>query len=352
MNVALGIRKLFSNFLLGVNNFVRNVRDRIQGLLFNIRMSFLKLNNLMGRVYGTMYAVIWMGTSALTAGMNVSENDLVKFLLEFCFDPSTPVKMADGSTKPIRDIKIGDILASTASNNAPIVTSVFRFAGENTPMVKIHDIVLSAQHYVFHKTWMEAQHHPDAIPVSSIPELVCLNVSGHQFKVGDILVADYDEHESADVVHATQRIAIQRLNGANAVTKTVDDYSLGIDGAAEIRMKNGSWKPLHTLTLGEEVMNCGKILGIVQEDCDTTVKLDGVCIAAAQLVFEGQIWRRAAHLKDVAKSEPKILFQLITETCGTMTMRFGNKEQFLRDYREIADPDMESAYAEKFMESL
>jgi hypothetical protein len=33
-------------------------------------------------------------------------------------------------------------------------------------------------------------------------------------------------------------------------------------------------------------------------------------------------------------------------------VRFGNKEHFVRDYREVADPDMESAYADKFVEAM
>ncbi len=354
MNVALGIRKLFSNFLLGINNFIRNVRDRIQGLLFNVRMSFLKLNNLMGRVYGTMYAVIWMGTSALTAGLNVSENDLVKFLLEFCFDPDTPIQMADGSYKPIREIVIGDILAPTPTNPSPRVTSVFRFAGEKTSMVKIHNVVMSAQHYVFHTSWIEARYHPEAIAVNSVPELVCLNVTGHQFKIGhsNLLVADYDEHESAEVVHATQRLALQRLNGTTSEDTPVDDYSLGIDGRAEVFLIDGRWKALNTVQLGEEVLNGGKVLGIVKEECENTVNIDGFSVAIAQTIYDGKRWRRATHICEKTVREPKQLYQLITERCGTLMMRFGQNEKFIRDYREIADPDMESAYAEKFMESL
>ena len=147
VNVALGIRKLFSNFLLGVNSFVRNARDRIQGLFFSIRMSFLKLNNLMARVYGTMYAVIWMGTSAMTAGFNLGDNDLVKFLFEFCFDPTTPIQLEDGRFVPISELKIGDRLIPHVGNLNPVVTSIFRFDGTNTPMVKIRDVTMSPEHY-------------------------------------------------------------------------------------------------------------------------------------------------------------------------------------------------------------
>lgn len=353
MNVALGIRKLFSNFLLGVNNFMRNVRDRIQGLLFNVRMSFLKINNLMGRVYGTMYAVIWMGTSALTAGMNVADNDLIKFLFEFCFDPNTPVKMSDGSYKRITDVVIGDRLASVG-HTTPVVSSVLRFNGAKTPMVKIQDVVVSAAHYVVgaNGAWIMAADHPDAICVPSIPTLVCLNVSGHTFTVGecDLRVADYDEHSSHEVVRSAQTYATKALNGRAGVSDTVDDYSLGIDGKAQLRMVDGSYKSMCDVMIGDETWNSGTVLGLVSEECDDVVQNDGVAFSSAQLLFDASkgMWVRAANLFDTPSTNNQ-LFQVITERCSALNLRCGTKEYFIRDYREVADPNMESAYMNEFL---
>ena len=356
-DVALGIRKLFSNFLFSVNNFIRNVRDRIQGLMFNIRMSFLKINNLMGRVYGTMYAVIWMGTSALTAGMNVSENDLVKFLMEFCFAPDTAVRMADGTTKEISQLQIGDTLAQVReTGEAPRVTSVFRFAGDKTPMVKISDVVLSAEHYVQSpKGWVCARNHPEAEIVPSIPELVCLNVSGHEFLVGNrqLIAADYDEHESADVIQKTQEYAMKHLNNTNGHRDTVDDYSLGMCGSLNVYMANRVWKPLRDIQIGEIVWNSGTVLGIVQEECEDIVELFGTRLSVAQTVFDGTKWIRAGYIgKLVENAKPTILNNLITERCATIKVRNDTREFYVRDYREIADPAMEDEYAEKFLSKI
>ena len=58
VNAALGLRKMFSNFLMTVNGFIANVKDRIQMLMTQVRLSFLKIKELMGKVYGTMYAVL------------------------------------------------------------------------------------------------------------------------------------------------------------------------------------------------------------------------------------------------------------------------------------------------------
>ena len=353
MNVALGIRKLFSNFLLGINNFIRNVRDRIQGLLFNVRMSFLKMNNLMGRVYGTMYAVIWMGTSAMTAGLNVGDNDLVRFLMEFCFAPNTPIEMADGSFRPISALKIGDTLA-TVGNENPRVTSVFRFAGDKTPMVQIADVVLSAAHYIQSPTgWTIAEKHPDALTVASIPELVCLNVSGHTFRAGlsGQIVADYDEHESDDVVRKTQIYAMKHLNGFAGTNGAAEDYSLGLHGDTEVSMANGKWKKLSEVKIGDIVWNSGRVLGVVQEECEEVVEIHGTKVSSAQTVFDGKQmqWIRAFSASAAKVIEvPDVFYNLITERCSTMKVR-GTAEFFVRDYREIADPDMEAEYAEEFV---
>ena len=350
VDVALGIRKLFSNFLLGVNGFVRNVRDRIQGLLFNIRMSFMKLNNLMARVYGTMYSVIWLGTSALAAGFNLANNDLVNFILEFCFDPNTEVVLADGSRKAIKDIQIGEFLES--ENGPTKVTSVFRFDGSKTHMVSIDGLVLSKEHYVqYGGKWIQAGEHPDALPSPSLPELVCLNVEHHRFVVVNdarrLVVADYDEHGGAEVIRQTQQVAIKTLNGSPG--ETVSDYSLGIDERVEIKMVDGSWKPLGEIDIGEIVWNAGTVLGTVMEECESTIDVSGTHFSSAQIVFdtESETWSRASVKWPAAVSEePRILRSLVTSTCGTLHIRDTHREYYVRDYREVAIPEMEQAYSD------
>lgn len=351
VDVVLGIRKLFSNFLLGVNGFVRNVRDRIQGLLFSIRLSFIKMNNLMGKVYGTMFAVIWMGTSAVTAGMSVADNDLVKFLFEFCFDPSTPVELEDGTYKAIGDVSIGDRLAPI-DGAVPRVTSLLRFDGSRTPMVSIHGTIISREHYVSHDSKMiPAYMHPDAIPSSSLHELVCLNVSGHKFKVGNgLVVADYDEHDAHHVIQEAQRIALQTLNNRrDANIRVPDSYHLGIDPSFEIRMEDGSWKPVRNVELNARVWNGGRVLGIVDELCPRTVRIDDLAVSESQTLFVNNAWTRAASSRpDDVADDPQILRAFVTETCGTLHIRSSVDSYYIRDYREVAVPEMEAPYAAAF----
>jgi hypothetical protein len=356
IDVSLGIRKLFSNFLLGVNNFIRSTRDRIQSVLFSIRMSFLKINNLMGRVYGTMYAVIWMGTSAMTAGFNLGENDLVRFLFEFCFDPTTQVELKDGTFKAIQDLHIGDELAHIGGKN-PVVTSIFRFSGEKTQMVQIHDVIMSSEHYVRDKgEWIPAKSHISSIPVQSIPELVCINVSGHKFKVGtNIVVADYDEHDSLDVMSSTQKMAMLALNGTNTEKDAIDDYSLGIDKSFFVRMVNNSWKHISDIRIGESIWNAGEVLGIVQEVTKSVVAKNGNLFTEAQIVYDtaSKQWMRAGILWPESRiNQPTILYSLITSNCGSIHIAgIDDTEYFIRDYREVPLAEMEDAYEDAFLKN-
>lgn len=349
MNAVMGIRKLFSNFFLSVNNFIGSVRNRIQNLLFQIRLSFMKMNNLMGRVFGTMYAVIFMGMSSLTAGSNIAESDLAKFMMEFCFDPETPITLESGKQCAIKDIKIGDRLAALPDAHVPVVTSTFVFDGAQTPVVKINDVVLSDQHYVqYEGAWIPAGNHPNAQRVPSLTQLICLNVSGNTFLVGDagLVVRDYDEHVSASVVEQTQAIASKALNGY-ADTPTIADYSLGFDPALEVKLACGRLVRADAVKLGDELYGAGRVLGLVQEVCEECVSLKGHDVSAAQLIFDQDRWIRAGTKYET--TGPRTLLQFVTEKCGVIVARSdAGHEYFLRDYREVPLPEMESPYEEEF----
>ena len=311
----------------------------------------------MARVYGTMYAVIWMGTSAMTAGFNLGENDLVKFLFEFCFDPNTPVQLENGSFVCISDLKIGDRLLPHDKNPNPVVTSILRFDGKSTPMVRIRDVTMSSEHYVKSASgkWIPAKSHIESFPTQQIPELVCLNVSGHTFEVGNhkLVVADYDEHTTPDIVRATQSLAINTLNGKVHDTDYVEDYCLGISPSAFVRMSDNTWKSISAIRLGETVWNSGKVLGIVREQCNSIVQIDGSMFASAQIVFDANTkqWKRASAMwPSHTFKNTCILYSLITEYCSTLHISLANDTEFyIRDYREVPLPEMEDAYEDAFL---
>jgi len=345
-NVANSFRYLIANLLHGMERMMGSFRDRFQGVLFQIRMSFLKILSLMGRLYSTFYAVVYMGLSALRTAQNVANNDLVKFLLEFCFDPSTPITLGDGSVKPLAEVVIGDELAAI-DGRKPKVTSLFRFEGSGTTMVNLRGVIVSAQHYVLYRdSWITADKHPDAVAADSIPLLCCLNTDTHRLRIGGMVFADYDESEDPVVVSKTQLLAERMLNGAAEEREVPLDYSLGIDGDAEITLLDGRVVRLQDVTIGARLATKGDVLGLVKEVCvDVVVNPDNERLyAAGQLVWDNTKWVRAGEIWSL-RGESTVLYHLITsnnliEVDGRMC----------RDYREVSSPSMEEAYTEALVD--
>jgi hypothetical protein len=58
--VANSFRYLIANLLKGMERLMSSFRDRFQFILFQLRMTFLKILSLMGRLYATFYAVVFM----------------------------------------------------------------------------------------------------------------------------------------------------------------------------------------------------------------------------------------------------------------------------------------------------
>jgi hypothetical protein len=342
-NVANSFRYLISNLLHGMERLMSSFRDRFQFILFSIRMSFFKIMNLMGRLYTTFYAVIFMGMSALQAAQNVANNDMVKFLLEFCFDPETPIMLASGSTIPLKQVAIGDKLAPI-NGISPIVTSKFKFNGSSTPMVKLNNTIVSSKHYVYYEklaSWIEAGDHPDAESVMSLPYLDCLNTDTHKVLINNTIFADYDESESPEVIKTTQKLAEQCLNsGVSGPTSA--DYDLGLDGLIQIKMADGVFKALSHISIGDKISQGGIVMGIVQEQVFNICIADNdVRVSAAQLIWVDKKWIRAGSKYPVIKlNKPEVFYQLITDL-NIITTKSGT---MFRDYREVNVPEMEEAY--------
>ena len=360
-NVANSFRYLIANLLHGMERMISSFRDRFRDILFTVRLSFMKIQSLMGRLYSTFYAVIFMGLSALKAADNLAHNDIIMFIMEFCFLPSTPITMADGSIKPLSEVKIGDRLAEI-SGEYPVVTSLFEFAGQETEMVRLGgDTVVSARHFVFYDklgVWIEAKDHPEAYPEPSSPLLLCLNTSTHTLRVGKRVFSDYDESSDPAVLLEVQLHALKILNRRmyTNLPQTMKDYSLGLDWRAAIRMKDGSVKALHEIRVGDSIKSGGLVLGTVKESCSDVVMIPGLVrahyVSASQLVWDEMtnMWRRAAEFyptNTVRLAQPVILLQLVTSN-----NIIESEGRVYRDYREISDPDMEDPYSSHLHKNL
>jgi len=354
-NSANSFRYLIANLLNGMERLMASYRDRFQFIIFTLRMSYMKMMTLMGRLYGTFYAVIFMGLSGLKAADNVANNDLVKFLLEFCFDPKTPIELADGTIIELEKVVIGSKLKAVDGKN-PVVTSMFRFNGSKTPMVRIGTVLVSSEHFTFYNDdWIKASEHPEAVAAESIPELVCLNTDTHVMNLCGIVFADYDESSDPRVIETTQALAEMQLNSGSfdKMNEKTSDYALGIEESMPVVYKNGETRLIKNVRIGDELMGGGIVTGLIKEQCSWITTLpNGRYVSSSQLIWDKDfsLWRRAAFVypeKSGMMSVPLTLYQL-SVTNNTIE----SVDYMFRDYREVNDPDMEKPYETSFSKKL
>ncbi len=104
----------------------------------------------------------------------------------FCFDPSTPIQMADGSTKQIKNIQLGD------DTKGGEVTGVFQFKAAD----EIHDykgVTVAGSHFVKEDgRFIMVKDSPLAVKIDKIPVVYSLDTSGRRIFIKDIEFADYN----------------------------------------------------------------------------------------------------------------------------------------------------------------
>jgi hypothetical protein len=104
----------------------------------------------------------------------------------FCFDPKTLIQMADGSTKQIKNIQLGD------ATKGGEVTGVFQFKAAD----EIHDykgVTVAGSHYVKEDgRFIMVKDSPLAVKINKIPVVYSLDTTGRRIFINDIEFADYN----------------------------------------------------------------------------------------------------------------------------------------------------------------
>jgi hypothetical protein len=104
----------------------------------------------------------------------------------FCFDPNTPIQMADGSEKKIKDIQLGD------DTKGGEVTGIFQFKAAD----EIHDykgVTVAGSHYVKEDgKFIMVKDSPLSVKIDKIPVVYSLDTTGRRIFINNIEFADYN----------------------------------------------------------------------------------------------------------------------------------------------------------------
>ena len=117
--------------------------------------------------------------------------------IRWCFSPETPIKLQNGETVLIKNLKLGDILI-----NDSVVDAVMTIRNTEDPYYTIYDpelkqdIYVTGSHYVKHEhKYIQVMHLPDAKPTTTIDPVVnCLVTSDHKIPVGSRTFWDWEDN--------------------------------------------------------------------------------------------------------------------------------------------------------------
>lgn len=325
----------------GIQVIFQDFTDRIMNFFFQLRLSAIRIKNLIGRMHALLFSVMFMGMSGMKGAINFSNTTIFKFLATFCFVPETRIEVLDKGTIAIADVKIGDTLLPTRSR----VTAKFHFVTPGQPMVDVEGVQVSAQHYVLHEgEWIQSMEHPKAIPMGGTQHsLICLNTEDHQIPIRGLVFRDYDE--GAEAGYKMMQAIEARINGLPLSPLPTFEYSPTMDPSMQIRMADGSLKRAMHIVTNDRLRGGGQVIGILQKEVYEICAFADSFVGAATLVWRKDRWIRIGTVEPVVHSEQPLLYRgFVVLPHSQIEVHTGDR---IRDYVEIASPDIEEFYQEE-----
>jgi len=351
MKSANSFRTMLATLVGGVVKIISEFKARMTALMSRVKITASRMKAMMYRVYGTMFAVMYMGMSAQTGIANFGDSFIFKFIDTFCFPPEQLVTLNDGTIVPIINVSVGDTL-----EGGHRVESTYRFAADGQEMVRLGDILVSSNHFVkFSGKWRMAKDHPDAISVGPWQggmrrPLVCLTTSDHLLPIWPYTFSDYDETEGGDTV--TREWIGNSLNGTKFVRlpdHEDESYEVGCPSSSRILTLDG-YKSLWAIKLGDMITKNSKVVGIQVSQTSEFCSLPN-----SQKVSRGTLlwsplkgeWIRAYTMYPcITSTVPIQTIALFVSPGAQYTLEGG---YIVRDAMEIYSPDTKKAYAEALL---
>ena len=108
-----------------------------------------------------------------------------------CFAPETIVKLQNGRSVMMKDLKLGDVLI-----NGSIVDAVMKIKNDSDPYYQLGNIRVTGTHYVkYGGKYIQVRNVPGAKPTGKVdPVVMCLVTSDHKIPVGEYTFWDWEDN--------------------------------------------------------------------------------------------------------------------------------------------------------------
>ncbi len=354
-------RVMLGSLTGGVGKVFQEFTDRFNFLYNNIQVTATRMQFLFKRLISTFISIIFLGSSAVTAGMNFGDTFLFKFLDTFCFDPETLIELSGGAVRAVKAVNLGDVLADGSR-----VKSVYRFYSRGVPMVRFvgphGPVLVSTNHYMKDDEghWIRCEEHPDAQPMGdwgSDRPLVCFDTDTHHIPFGSYVFSDYDETNATDT--ASMKLVDARLNNVphEDLPPHYDwPYMPCMSPETLVKMKDGSRKALKDCTIGD-ALETGVVVGVVGRLVSQVCMYRGVAVTPSTGVWvpgsgtDAGRWIRCGFMAPVHPLDGEAVFMmpLVMSSSTIPIVGINGEELMVRDFMELMSHDIEGPTEEAML---
>ena len=121
-----------------------------------------------------------------------------RFGRRWCFSPETPIKLQDGTTVPIKNLKLGDVLT-----NGSIVNATMQIRNERDKYYRIFskeldtDILVTGSHYIRDSNkYVRVEKFKESRATDTFDEVVsCIITNDHRIPVGEHIFWDWEDQK-------------------------------------------------------------------------------------------------------------------------------------------------------------
>jgi len=347
------VRLQFGTLFAGIGMVFREFKQRFDLVAGQIKMTTVRMQFLFQRLFSTFTSIIFMGSSAMTAGMNFGDTFLFSFLDTFCFDPETLIDISGKGVVKVTAVELGD-----KTSDGSEITSVYRFYSRGQAMVqfagKHGPIVVSTNHYIkdADDRWVRSEDHADAVEAGwwdSHRPLVCFDTNTHKLPIGGYVFSDYDE--TTDTDSATMKLVDGVINNMRVedLPQQYDwPYMPCMFPSTELKMKDGTKKELRDITIGTELA-AGKVIGLVLRHVEHVVEYKGVYMTPSTNVWVADVarWVRAGFLAPVHRVPGAVMMMPLVMSTSTVETASGVA---VRDFIELLSHDIEGPTEKALLE--
>lgn len=219
-----------------------------------------------------------------------------------CFDASTPIPMANGTTVPISEVRVGHTMA-----NGDKITAKIKVITEGSVMYRLGELIVSDSHKVQHEgRWIPVRFHPEAVRLKGYkePYLYCLNTSSKQLCLGGYVFTDWDELYDDSLTHVMRNAEVDRLDDLHCKLDT------GFHPDTPVILSNKEVRTISTVSIRDCLAKGGMVYGVVEIDGEDVAEY-GVYSLANCCLVEGALPAMSSSL-ELSKPKREKLYHLLT----------------------------------------